>query len=124
MPIQGGPSNHPQPSAASLPIVTREIPVTAVGANNTVDLFADNLPGLSAWFWWDTNVAMLPTVQLQFAFGQNAGSINWQNLVPPYPLAFATASLVTFRLGSRRYRAVITCAAAGVLRYRLAAALT
>lgn len=125
MAVQGGPSNHPTPSVAQLPIVTRVLPVL-LGANQTVDLFADNLPGLSAWFLWDFGAAALPTVQLQFAFGQNTigNAINWQPLVPPYALAFGVPSLVNFRLGSRRYRAVVTAAAAGNVSYRLAAALT
>lgn len=125
MAVQGGPSNHPTPSVAQLPIVSRVLPVTA-GTNQTVDLFADNLPGLSAWFLWDFGATAAPTVQLQFAFGQNSltNTVNWQPLVPSYALVFGVPSLVNFRLGSRRYRAVVTAAAAGNVSYRLAAALT
>lgn len=123
MPIQGGPSNHPTPSVAQLPIVTRTLTLPGAGSQATVDLFADNLPGLSAWFLHSGGVIAV-TVQLQFAWGQNAGSVNWQPLVPAYALVINVPSLVNYRLGSRRYRAVLTSTGAGTVLYRLAAALT
>lgn len=123
MPIQGGPSNHPTPSVAQLPIVTRTLTFGGAATQFTVDLFADNLPGLSAWFLHSAG-AVAVTIQLQFAWGQNAGSVNWQPLVPAYALVINTPSLVNYRLGSRRYRATVTATGAGTVLYRLAAALT
>lgn len=127
MPIQGGPSNHPTPAAAQLPIVTRTLTFTSASTSSTVDLFCENLPGLSAWFLVSAVAAGgVVSVQLQFAFGQGPAGVTWQSLVPAYVIAFATPSLVNFRLGSRRYRAVVTLAggATATVQYRLAAALT
>jgi hypothetical protein len=129
MPIQGGPSNHPTPAAAQLPIVTRTITFTDAGFDNSVDLFCENLPGLSAWFLITAiSGGAAVSIQLQFAFGQGVGGVVWRPLVPAYAIAVGTPSLVNFRLGSRRYRAVTTLAGApgstATVLYRLAAALT
>lgn len=124
MPASPGPNNGPYASVAALFPVFDTITFVGAGSLATRDLHADGLPGLNAWFLQTVGGAVV-SVQLQFADGVAAGGVpDWQPLVPAYVIALNTPSLTNPRLGSRRYRAVLTSDGATSVKYRLTASLS
>lgn len=133
MPIGGGPSNGPFPSVAQLPTVwgqsgqgaNRALVFAAAGTLNTPELKADNLPGLNAWFLQTAGPGVV-TVQLQFQQGVSIvpGVPDWQPLIAAYNLVLNTPNLVNPRLGTPKYRAVLTATGAATVLFRLTASLS
>lgn len=122
MPVAGGPSNGSYPSVSAVPMRFGTLTFAGAGTTATDAVLADGLPWLNAWFL-HLNGAGAVSVVLQFANGEQGGGPNWQPLLPSYALALNVPSLTPVRLGSRRYRALVTSTGAASVLFRLTATL-
>ena len=122
MPSYSSPSNGPFASVAPQPIRSGVLTFGGAGSQTTLEVRADGLPGIRAWFLQSAGAVI--TVQLEFADGNSGNNvIQWRPLVAAYAIVATIPSLVNYSLGSRRYRATLTAAGAAVVAYRLNATL-